>query len=402
MNKATKLVELVKADAPSEGNLEERRAKILELAQQIIAEVRGGDESDENVKSLEVAAAKVTELDQQIAAAKRSADVRAKFGGQAFDQDGQPVGTGGGSTADLPRLRLRGRAGVQAIARKMADPSGAKAIAASGDALTGVPLDGEIYEQGRVTNNALEVLPFKVRPPQYAYLRQTLRDLKAAPVAVGQLKPESKIALTQIDGKLEVIAHVSDPTPEYWLIDNSSVEGFVQTEMEYGLARAVEDQVLNGDGAGENLTGVLNTSGVVVQAFTTDATTTVRKAITKLELQGYEAGGVILNPLDWEAIELARRADGSPDLGSSIPVDRAAQRLWSLRIAVSTSVPEGTGVLFDLNALAVTGDARVRFQWSSGVSDDFARNQVRARCEGRYGLDVFRPQGIVKLDLSAA
>jgi HK97 family phage major capsid protein len=221
-------------------------------------------------------------------------------------------------------------------------------------------------------------------------------------VAVGDLKPTSRFGLTQIDGKLQVIAHVSDPTPEYWLLDNRSLEGFVDLELQYGLETAVEEQVLTGDGTGVNLTGITNVSGVANQAFDTDATTTVRRGITKLEVQGHQPGGIILHPLDWEAIELSRRADGTPDLGSSIPVDRAAQRLWSLRIAVSNAAPVGTGVLFDLGALAVTGDGSVRTQWSSGVADDFSRNQVRARCEGRFGLDVYRPSGIVLLDLDAA
>jgi HK97 family phage major capsid protein len=176
---------------------------------------------------------------------------------------------------------------------------------------------------------------------------------------------------------------------------------FVETEMMYGLDRAVEAQVLGGDGVGPNLTGLLNTSGVQLQAFSADATTTVRKGLTALEMVGYEGGGIILNPLAWEAIELSRRQDGTPDLGSSLPVDRAAQRLWGLRIAVSTAVPVETGLLFDLGALAVTTDGNVRMQWSNSVADDFGHNQVRARNEGRFGLDVYQPQGIVKLALAA-
>ncbi|WP_235606509.1 phage major capsid family protein [Rhodococcus sp. PBTS 1] len=58
-----------------------------------------------------------------------------------------------------------------------------------------------------------------------------------------------------------------------------------------------------------------------------------------------------------------------------------------------------TGNLLDVSALAVVRDRNVRTQWSSGVADDFKRSQVRARTEGRFGLDVYKPKGIVTLDL---
>ncbi|UOT02274.1 phage major capsid protein [Rhodococcus opacus] len=395
-----------KAEAGTQGNVDEAKARLLALGSDLVtvAKDEGRELSDEEQDALKAGAKGIDALDAVSARIKESAGIMAKFANLVPAGGGSPTGAGTGTT-DAPegaRLNFRSKAATVHIASKMGDPTGAKAIASSGDAITGVPLDSTPYEQGRVANTALAILPFKTRPPQYTYLRQTTRDNQAAPVAVGALKPESKYGLTSVDGKLEVIAHVSEPTPEYWLIDNQSLTAFVQTEMQYGLERAVEAQVLGGNGTTPNLRGVLNTPGVQLQEFVDDATVTVRKGLTALETAGYEGGGIILHPADWEAIELSRRADGTPDLGSGIPVDRAAQRLWGLRIAVSNAVPEGTGLLFDLGALAVVGDGAVRTQWSSGVSDDFQRNQVRARTEGRFGLDVYQPNGIVKLDLDEA
>lgn len=403
-----------KADAGTQGNLDEAKARILSLGSDLVSVAKSEEREldDDEQAALKSAAGAIDKLDAKAVEAKKSAEIMAKFGGMTrtpstgvpADGDDFHGNRGGGTeaTETEARLNFRAKAATINIASKMADPSGQKALASSGDVITGTPLDTTVYEQGKVANSALDILPFKVRPPQYTYLRQTVRDNQAAPVAVGALKPESKYGLASIDGKLEVIAHVSEPTPEYWLLDNQSLQGFVQTEMQYGLERAVEEQVIGGTGISPNLTGILETSGVLNQAFTGDATTTVRKGITALELLGYAGGGVILHPLAWEALELSRRQDGSPDLGSGIPVDRAAQRLWGLRIAISNAVPVGTGVLFDLGALAVTGDGNVRTQWSSGVADDFSRNQVRARTEGRFGLDVYRPNGIVLLDLDEA
>lgn len=403
-----------KADAGTQGNVDEAKARLLTLGGDLVTVAKAEEREldDDEQAALKAAAGAIDKLDATAVQIKESAAVMAKFGGMirtpgtGVPADGDDFhgnrGGGGEATDAEARLNFRAKAATINIASKMADPTGAKALASSGDVITGTPLDTTIYEQGRVSNSALAILPFKQRPVQYQYLRQTVRDNQAAPVAVGALKPESKYGITSVDGKLSVIAHVSEPTPEYWLLDNQSLQSFVQTEMQYGLERAVEGQVIGGNGTGENLTGILGTSGVVDIPFDTDPTTTVRTGITALELLGYAGGGIILHPLAWQQIELSRRADGTPDLGSGIPVDRAAQRLWGLRIAVSNAVPTNTGILFDLGALAVTGDGNVRTQWSSGVADDFSRNQVRARTEGRFGLDVYRPNGIVKLDLDAA
>ncbi|MDV7136027.1 phage major capsid protein [Williamsia muralis] len=403
-----------KAEAGTQGDVNEAKARLLTLGGDLlaVAQTEERELSDDEQDALRAAAKAVDTLEAKSAKIKESAAVMAKFGtmvpvaGATGGGGGGPYGSAAddcGCGPDDARLDFRSKAATINIAAKMADPAGQKAIASSGDAITGVPLDGTLYEQGKVSNSALAILPFKVRPPQYSYLRQTARTNNAAPVAVGELKPTSEYGLTSIDGRLEIIAHVSEPTPEYWLTDNRALQGFVQTEMQYGLERAVEAQVINGTGTAPNLRGLLNVSGVQVQPFATDATVTVRKGITMLETAGYTGGGIILHPAAWEAIELSRRStSGDFDLGSSLPVDRAAQRLWGLRIAVSTAVPVNTGVLFDLAALAVVGDGNVRTQWSSGVGDDFSRNQLRARTEGRFGLDVYQPQGIVKLDLDAA
>lgn len=396
-----------KAEAGTQGNVDEAKARLLELGGDLLTVAKDEDRelTDDEQDALKAAAKSIDTLDAKAAKIKASADIKAKFGRMTPNNDGSGsarITDDCGCDDEGARLDFRSKAATINIASKMADPSGQKAIATSGDAITGVPLDGTVYEQGRVSNSALAILPFKVRPPQYSYLRQTKRENNAAPVAVGELKPESEYGLTSIDGKLEVIAHVSEPTPEYWLSDNQSLQSFIQTEMQYGLERAVEAQVLGGNGTSPNLRGILNQSGIQAQAFTTDATVTVRKGITALETMGYTGGGIILHPLAWEALELSRRETGDPDLGSSLPVDRAAQRLWGLRIAVSNAVPVNTGILFDLGALAVVGDGNVRTQWSSGVADDFSRNQVRARTEGRFGIDIYRPQGIVKMILAAA
>ena len=74
-----------------------------------------------------------------------------------------------------------------------------------------------------------------------------------------------------------VVAHLSEGIPRYWLLDNSSLETFVDNELEYGMQTAVEAKVL---------ADVNATSGIQTQAYATSVLTTLRKGLTKLETAG--------------------------------------------------------------------------------------------------------------------
>lgn len=283
-----------------------------------------------------------------------------------------------------------------------------KALITEGSQVTPAQTLTSPVSMAQPATGLLDLLPVRFLDggTEYTYLTQTTRTNNAAPVAQGALKPTSAYKLERVSRNLQVIAHLTEPIPEYWLADEPALEQFVTSELGYGLQVAVEAQVANGNGEEPNLLGLLTVSGIQTQAFNTSQIRTVRSAITKVETMGYTASGLVLNPLDWEAIETA--VDGedryflAPD-GS--PVDRAARRLWAVPVALATTVAQGTGILLSKTAdgqdsAGIVADRNLNMQWGR-VGDDFERNQVRARLEGRFGVEVFRPTGIVEIDLSA-
>lgn len=262
--------------------------------------------------------------------------------------------------------------------------------------------------QAQPATSLLDLLPVRFLDggDEYSYLTQVTRTNNAAPVAVGAVKPTSVYTLERVSRKLQVIAHVSEPIPEYWLADEPALNQFVTGEMGYGLQLAVEDQALNGNGTEPNLLGLLQVSGIQTQAFNTSQIRTVRSAITKVEVLGYLASGLALHPLDWEAIETTEDGNDRYLMGNEgSPVDRAARRLWGVPVALTTKVAQGSGVLLTKDAngqdsAGLVADRHISTQWGR-VGDDFSRNQVRARVEGRFGVEVLRPTGVVAIDLAA-
>ena len=107
-----------------------------------------------------------------------------------------------------------------------------------------------------------------------------LSSLKAA-------ETDERVLWTRIEDSLDVVAHISEPVPRYWLVDSPALEQFLTNELTYGLQVAIEAAVLATINA---------TSGIMVQAYATSVLAVLRKSLTTIETQGYEPGFLLLNP----------------------------------------------------------------------------------------------------------
>ena len=278
---------------------------------------------------------------------------------------------------------------------------GTKALTTSGQVVTDVPLQRGVIPQGRPAISITDVLPVTKRTgPQWRYIRQSSRALAAAPVAEGATKPTSTIGVQTIDGESTVIAHLSEPADKFVLQDNISLGRFVADELVYGLDKALEGQVIGGTGTGANLTGILNTSGVQVQAFATNVLVSIRKAITAQESLGYEPSVLFITPADWEALELLATTDAALAY-RGVPIDQMERRIWGLRAVLTTALPAKTAVVLDPSAVSVdVVGAAVDIEWDTS-GELFEKNQTRVRVEGRFGVSVYRPEAIVKVGTAA-
>ena len=105
--------------------------------------------------------------------------------------------------------------------------------------------------------------------------------------------------------------------------------------------------MIGGTGTGEQLTGLLNTSGVTVQAFTTSAILTARAALTSVEIAYGEASGYfVMHPSNWAAIETSTLTAGDyvlANAGQGTPIDSSARRLWGAPVVTTTSCALNTG-----------------------------------------------------------
>lgn len=211
------------------------------------------------------------------------------------------------------------------------------------------------------------------------------------------LKPESNIMFANDSAPIRTIAHWTAAHRNV-LADKPQLRSIIDQELMYGLALVEDDQLLNGNGTGENLLGLLNQPDT--QSYTTavgeQKTDAVRRAMTKAALAMFPATGIILHPNDWEDIELQKAAgDGHYMVAQSVQVG-AQGTLWRLPVVETPVIPEGTFLTGAFGQAArILDREQANIRVAEQHADFFIRNAIVILAEERLGLAVPRPEGLV-------
>jgi hypothetical protein len=121
---------------------------------------------------------------------------------------------------------------------------------------------------------------------------------EATSTATGGTKPESGIDYAVVQSTVKTIAHWI-PATKRALSDVGQLRTLIDQRLQDGINLRLDSQMVNGDATGENLRGILNTSGVLTQARGADSgMDAVLKAITKIRLQFLEPTAILMHPTD--------------------------------------------------------------------------------------------------------
>lgn len=305
----------------------------------------------------------------------------------------------GGPNLLLGEAELKGlqQAGLerQAISVKApVDSVGAPMAAVSGYQYS--PLSPFLRESQRVAS----LLPsVATSSPSVTYFRGLTGATSAAPVAEGAAKPESTPSYESVQVSVRKIAHYARATDEV-ISDFPSFTGMLGTELLAGLIDAENAQLLTGSGAGVNLTGMLNATGILTRARGVDSRMdAVLKAIVDIRTGSTfsEATGIILHPSDWQTIRLEKDANGR--YLSADPISMPdAQKLWGLPAVVTTKMTQGTAMVgnFDLGTRLHMRESP-RIESSLGGLTEFTTNVMLFRAEERLALATPRPAALCKV-----
>lgn len=243
------------------------------------------------------------------------------------------------------------------------------------------------------------------------FTRMTGFANNAAPVAEGAQKPESNITFAPDTAAVRTIAHWI-PVSRQAFDDVPGMESLIDGEMRYGLDYVEEQQLLFGDGTGENLKGLATQAtpfampaGYVPGAAagsSRDKIDTLLQAIVQAELALLPATGIILNTIDWANIISATDSTGQY-LGNGPFGTLQGRSIWDLPIAVTMAMPQGKFMVGSLGTSAQIFDRLdAEVVVSSEDRDNFVKNTLTVRAEKRLALAVKRPAGIIYGSFRAA
>jgi len=216
-------------------------------------------------------------------------------------------------------------------------------------------------------------------------------------------KPESAIATAKVTTPVRTIAHWI-PITKRAMSDAAQVLTLIDNFLLYGLEEEVEDQMIAGDGTGENLDGLSHVSGVQTQAAAGDLLTTLRQAKTKVRVVGRAVpNGYVMNPADVEDLDLLTDNEnrfyfGGPG-GSYVGATGAAGPLWNLPIVESEAIPAGTAYIGDWRKAILWDREQASITMTDSHSDFFIRNMVAILAELRVAFGVVQPSAFVKITL---
>lgn len=224
----------------------------------------------------------------------------------------------------------------------------------------------------------------------------------AITAAQAGLKPESTFGFERDQTTIKTIAHWI-PVTKRALADAAQIRTMIDSFLRYGLEEALEDELLSGNGTGEHLLGLNNTPGIQTQSAPgagQDNLDVTRIARRKVQIGGRaQPTAYVMNPIDWENIELMRNGNG--DFYGGGPFALTTPRLWGLPVLSSEAVAQGTAWCAAWNWGVVYDREQASVQATDSHADFFVRNLVAILAELRAGFAILRPPAFVKITLGS-
>lgn len=367
--------------------------QVKAIAEEALGKAKSGEElatalkekADEALNSVNGLRAKLDDLEQRAAREGGDGDEAKSFGERFVDDERVKAFLANEPTSG--RVDARFKATISSATTAAAGSAGAGVQTTRLPGILELPQRRmtvrDLLSQGRMDGSTLE------------YVRETGFTNSAAPVAELAAKPESDLRFDLVSTSAKVIAHWMKASRQI-LSDFAQLRSVIDQRLMYGLAFAEENQLLNGDGTGQNLNGIIPQATAFTAPITITTPTEIdnlRLAMLQAELALFPSTGVVLNPKDWARIELEKDTTGRYIIGN--PQGTISPTIWGLPVVTTQAIAEDKFLAgaFKLGAQVFDRwDARVEVGY---VNDDFTKNLVTILAEERLALAVYRPESFV-------
>lgn len=214
-------------------------------------------------------------------------------------------------------------------------------------------------------------------------------------VAEGSDKPETTFKVDAKTGQVKTIATWTKVS-EQLFADKSQLINILDNNLTHAVDVTVQNQLISGDGLGENLSGISKAGNFTDYATGSGtATNTVdllRNVAFKMRGANIDNLTIVLNWSDWSAL-LGLKSNTNEYLINGI-LDPVKQTIYGIPVVLSSAMTAGKfaignfkmgGIVFDKTAMSLEIDR---------TGDDFTKNLITIRAERRLGFAVVQPKAI--------
>jgi HK97 family phage major capsid protein len=247
----------------------------------------------------------------------------------------------------------------------------------------------ELIPHGTTSDNSVE------------YVRDTTTDVAgntAAETAEGQLKPETTSTFEIVNDPVRTIASWLDVTRQS-IDDNEQLRTNLEQRLIYRALRRLDNQVINGDGTGVNLLGLLNRPGVLTYApgLAEQRALSIRKARTVGEQNEVDYSVVVLNPLDMERFDLTLTSGSGEFLTGPAVRGEGPATVWGMLPVWSNAIAVPAAMLLDPNEAMIWDRQEPVIHVTDSDADKFRRNILTMLGELRAALSLFTPRAVCRV-----
>lgn len=386
---------LVKLSEALDRRDSEIKAEFKKLAD-MVAQKSDKADYDAQVKKVEELAEKAQGLADQILACEQK--LSRPMGG-ASGEEVKSIGQIVTDSESFQSLR-EGKSRIASVAFKSLERKDITSASASAGVLVEPMRVGMVRPEDQDLRIRSLLMPGVTASNAIEYFKENVFTNAAAPVAELALKPQSDITFTEASTTVKTLAHWMLASKQI-IDDVPMLMSYINGRLIYGLRLVEEQQLLLGDGTGQNLLGIIpQATAYDATLITTLGVTNVNKmdviraAMLQVQLSLYEPTGIVLHPTDWAAITLTKDTNGNYLVAN--PQSTLSRVLWSLPVVPSMSMTQGQFLVGSFRYGAQFFDREAaNIAVSYEDRDNFVKNAVTIRAEERLALAVYRPKAFV-------
>jgi HK97 family phage major capsid protein len=220
------------------------------------------------------------------------------------------------------------------------------------------------------------------------WIEQANPEGGAGMVGEGVAKPQADFDLVEASAEVKKVAAWIKVSKEM-VDDISFMRGEINNELIEIVELKLDEQILSGDGTGDNLNGLLNYAQPFTPAaqfvgaipFANDLDV-LRVAMAQIANGNFMANYILMNPADVASMELTKTSTGEYTLPMFVPMADGITRVMNVPVIANNGVASGDYLVGDFTKsnLRMREDLNIQVGY---INDDFTRNMMTVLCEAR-------------------